>query len=253
MYTCVTYSDTNLSFCKGVGSFRPFQWYNIWTMQLTLPKKYLSYSQIRLWLDDKEAYRNRYYLGLTSPGSKYLLFGSEFAQGLEDGTIVLPALTQYEVQEFDIKVDVDEVPFNGWVDQYSPSRNKFREIKTGSSRADGKPRWTDELVSRHIQLDVYSLCIWLKTGKVDDECHLDWVKTRPKQKCIVDFTGRTICAQSQAEMELTGEVEAFRRVVTHEDRMRAKALIKSVAYEISADYSAWLKANLALKASSMPV
>lgn len=213
-------------------------------MELHLPKKYLSYSQVRLWLDDKEAYRDRYYLGLSSPGSKYMLFGSEFAQGLEDGTISLPALTQYEVQEFDIKVDVDEVPFNGWVDQYRPSGHKFREIKTGSARADGKPRWTQELVNKHIQLDIYSLCIWLKTGKVDDECHLDWVKTKYGERCREDFhTGAMVCVPDQSKMALTGEVESFSRIITHDDRMKAKALIKSVAYEISADYSNWLKTH----------
>lgn len=210
--------------------------------ELLLPKPYLSYSQVRLWLDDKQAYRDRYYLGITKPGSKYMLFGSEFAQGLEDGTINLPALTQYPVQEFEANVDVDEVPFHGWIDQYWPEKHKFREIKTGCPRPDGKPRWSDELVKKHLQLDIYSLLIWIKTGKIDDECHLDWVKTRPKTK-IIYFGKTALCSLSQTEMEVTGEVETFRRVITHEDRMKAKALIKSVAYEISADYKAWLLAN----------
>ncbi len=223
-------------------------------MELCLPKKYLSYSQIRLWLDDKEAYRRRYYMGIDGPGSKYMLFGSEFAKGIEDGTIVLPALTVYPIKEFDVKVDVDEVPFNGWIDNFDPSRFKFREIKTGSARADGKPRWTQELVNKHLQLDIYSLCVWLKLGKVDDECHLDWVKTEPGKKCRTDFhTGQEVCVDDQSKMALTGKVESFARVITHEERMRAKALIKSVAYEISADYSAWRKGNLVLSSASLPV
>lgn len=221
-------------------------------MELTLPRRYLSYSQLRLWLDDKEAYRNRYYLGLSSPGSKYMLFGSEFAQGLEDGTIDLPALPQYQVQEFDVKVDIDGIPFHGWVDQYDPDRHKFREIKTGSTRPDGKPRWTQDLVNKHFQLDVYSLLIWLKTGKVDEECALDWVKTTSAKKCITDFTGSQVCTDDQSKMVLTGEVESFTRIITQKDRDKARMLIRSIAMEISADYSGWLKANLALSPSKSP-
>ncbi len=216
--------------------------------KLTLPKQYLSYSQIRLWLDNKEQYRDIYYRGIKQPGSKFLLFGSEIAKGLENKTIILPALTQYPVQEYQCKFDVDGVPFFGYVDQYDPDRFKFREIKTGSTRPDGKPRWTNDLVNKHLQLDIYSLLIWLKNGKVDDECHLDWIKTRAKKVCITDFTGEESCSESNNEMELTGEVESFSRIITQTERDRARFLIRSVAEEISADYSAYL----AFSSSTLP-
>lgn len=217
-------------------------------MELCLPKRYLSYSQVRLWLDDKESYRDRYYRGLSQPGSKWLMFGAEFARGLENGTIDLPQLPQLEVQEYDVKFDVGGVPFHGWIDQFSPARNEFREIKTGTRKPNGEPRWTKELVSRHIQLDVYSLLIWLKNGTVQDLCHLDWVVTRPARK-EVDVMGRKVTVEDRNRLELTGEVISFPRVITHDERMRAKALILSVAQEISADY----KAYLALRPSTLPV
>ena len=243
---CITYSDTKLTFCKVLVTF--IQKYTIiYIMELCLPKKYLSYSQLRVWLDDKVAYRDRYYKNIPIQGSKWLNFGAEFARGLEDGTINLPQLPQLEVQEYDVKFQVDHVPFHGWIDQFSPANNKFREIKTGTRKTDGSPRWTDELVKKHIQLDVYSLLIWLKNGAVDDECHLDWIVTKSKTK-KVDVMGVTIEVEDRNQLELTGEVFSFRRVITHEERMKAKALILSVAAEISIDYKAWL----ALRSLKLP-
>lgn len=206
---------------------------------LKLPKAYLSYSQMRVWLDDKDQYRARYYLGQEQKGSRYLLFGSEMAKGLEDGTIKVPDLVQYEVQEEQVKLDVEGVPFYAYIDQFSPDRKKFREIKTGIRRKDGSPRWTQDLVNKHMQLDVYSALIEEKYGSVDDECHLDWIITRNKAKEI-EFGGHTLVSES-AELEITGEVVSFPRIISDTERKRIKFLIRSVAEEISNDYSEYLR------------
>ena len=205
---------------------------------LKLPKSYLSYSQMRVWLDDKDQYRQRYYLGQEQGGSRYLLFGSEMAKGLEDGTIKIPALVQYAVQEEQIKLDVEGVPFYAYIDQFDPVRNKFREIKTGIMRRNGAPRWTQDLVNQHMQLDVYSALIREKFGSVDDECHLDWIITRNKVKEI-EMDGHLLKSES-GELEITGEVVSFRRVITETERARIKFLIRSVAEEISEDYRGFL-------------
>lgn len=214
---------------------------------LTLPKPYLSWSQVRVWLEDKEAYRRRYYYKEEEPGSRYMMFGSEIAKGLEAGTIQIPNLPQYPVREQQIKVDVDGVPFYGYIDQFDPERLKFREIKTGIMRPNGKPRWTQADVQKHGQLDVYSLLVQLKYGAVDDECHLDWIVTRGKTKCITDFDGNELCAVSN-ELELSGDVFSFARVITQNERDRARMVIRSVANEISGDYRAYL----ALSSSRLP-
>lgn len=207
---------------------------------LKLPKAYLSYSQMRMWLEDKTAYRQRYYYGIEPAPSKYMMFGSEIAKGIEDGTIVIPGLELYPVKEYQIKIDVDGVPFYAYLDQFWPEKFKFRETKTGSPRADGKPRWTQKDVQEHMQLDVYSLLIQMKLGQVDDECHLDWLKTRPKVKTIIDAWGNELTAQSN-EMELTGELESFTRVITQNERDRIRFLIRSVAGEIAWDYGQYLE------------
>ncbi len=208
-------------------------------MELKLPKPYLSYSQMRVWLEDKEAYRRRYYYKEDEPGSKYMLFGSEIAKGLEDGSIVIPGLITYPVQEYQCKIEVDGVPFYAYVDQYDPARHKFREIKTGTMRPNGKDRWTQKDVDNHMQLDVYSLLIQMKDGEVDDVCHLDWVKTRPKIKYMTDAFGNVLESASN-EIELSGEVASFERTITQIERDRMRILIRSVAEEIARDYKAYL-------------
>lgn len=206
---------------------------------MKLPKPYLSYSQMRVWLDDKEAYRDRYYRGIEAPGSRYMLFGSEIAKGLEDGTIKIPALPQYQVKEYQCKVAVEGVPFYAYVDTYDPARHKLREYKTGTTRPDGGARWTDALVKNHMQLDIYSLLVEVKDGWVDEELHLDWIKTRPKVKTMVDAFGNVLQSQS-SDLELTGEVESFARVITQVERDRMRILIRTVASEIAEDYRRYL-------------
>ena len=151
-------------------------------MKLNLPKEYLSYSQCRLWLDNKNQYRERYFEMKEQRASKYMIFGSEIAKGLEDKSINIPLLPVYPVSEYQIKLEVEGVPFYAYIDSYWPEKFKFREYKTGTWKQNGIPRWTQREVDNHMQLDVYSLLIKEKNGEVDDECHLDWIHTQPKIK-----------------------------------------------------------------------
>lgn len=194
---------------------------------------------MRNWLEDKDKYRLRYYRGIEERPTKALLFGSKIAKLLESGEANIPNLIQLPVQEYQIKIDVDQIPFFAYVDQYDPEHFKFREVKTGKNKPDGSPRWTQNDVQKHIQLDVYSLLIQLKNGEVDDECHLDWVKTREVVKTM-EFDGHILSFPSN-DLELTGEVESFTRIIVQEERERMRMLITSVAEEISRDYALYLK------------
>lgn len=209
---------------------------------LKLPKKYLSYSQLRLWLEDKNKYRDRYYKDLQEKKTKELYFGSEIAKGLEDGTIVIPNLILYPVKEEQIRCDVKGVPFYAYIDQFWPQKLKLRETKTG------KHAWTPARVKNHYQLDVYSLLIETKYESVDDECHLDWIITRNKVKEI-EFDGHKLEGQSN-EIEMVGDVVTFARVITKTERARMAILIRSVAEEISKDYAAYLRFNPSISPDS---
>ncbi len=199
------------------------------------PKSYISWSQIRLWLENKQAYRNRYYRGVKEFSSKYMIFGSEIAKGLENKTISIPKLIQYPKQEYQINIEIEGVPVFGYIDQYDAENFKFREIKTGMMKPDGSPRWTDEDVKKHGQLDLYSLMIQIKHGIVCDECNLDWLKTQNKKKTLIDAFGNTLECKSN-ELELSGEVISFSRIITQEERDAMKKLVLEVAWAIHDDY-----------------
>ncbi len=206
---------------------------------IKLPKPYISYSQIRLWLDNKDFYRDRYYANKDDRKTTALMFGSEIAKGLEEKTIIIPDLVLLPVQEFKINIEIEDIPVFAYLDQYDPDRKKFREIKTGQMKVDGSPRWNQNAVNQHFQLDMYSLLIEESQGCVDDETHLDWLHVRHKIKEI-EFDGMILKSDSN-ELELTGEVTSFRRVIVKTERDRMRILLKTVAHEISNDYQAWLK------------
>lgn len=196
---------------------------------------------MKVWLDDKNRYRDKYFLNKSEIGSREMFFGSEVAKGLEHKTIVIPDLIQYPTQEYKINTEINGVPFFAYIDQYDQSRFKFREIKTGKWKQYGLPRWTQRDVNEHFQLDIYSLLIQQKDGQVDDECHLDWIATRWKKKYI-EFQGERLESES-SELELTGELFSFPRVITQLERDRMRVLIESVANEISRDYESFLSQN----------
>lgn len=199
---------------------------------LKLPKPYLSYSQMRLWLEDKAKYRVKYYDAQEDRSSPELDFGKKVAEGLEDGSIVIPGLPLYPVPEWAFKGDVNGVPFAAYVDQYWPEKRKFRETKTG------KHPWTQARVDGHMQLDIYSTCIEESEGSVDEECHLDWLVTRNAQ-ATVEFDGHVLAGFSH-RIEMTGEVVSFARVITKNERDRIRFLVRSVAEEITSDYIRYL-------------
>lgn len=195
---------------------------------------------MRLWLDDKKTYRARYYRNEKMIPTKALLFGSEISQKLEDGSFKLPDGLQYETPEYEIKIDVEGVPFYSYIDTFSETRLKFREYKTGQLKGDQSDRWDQKAVNNHLQLSIYSLLIQIKHGSVDNECHLDWLEVRKKTKIIV-FNGQELSSVSN-DLELTGRIESFTRIITQKERDTARFLIVSVAKEISADYEKYLLA-----------
>ncbi len=209
--------------------------------ELCLPKKYLSYSQMRLWLEDKNKYRDKYYRDIMEKGGKEMWFGSEVAKGLEDKTLVVPGLILYPEPEHRINYDIDGVPVTAYIDQYDPGMHRFRETKTGRLRPNGAPRWTQIEVDNHMQLDVYSLMIQVAHGWVEDECWLDWLHTRPKMNRM-EFDGHVLESEGRG-MELTGEVTSFKRVIQQKERDRMRAIIVSIAQEISSDYKEYLNFN----------
>lgn len=201
----------------------------------TLPKPYLSYSQFRLWKDNKDAYRRRYYFNEPSWDTPETLFGRQIAKKLEQGDTVLSTVPRYDTPEHKIELEVGGIPLLGYLDSFHSTEHKILEYKTGHHSKDGKAPWDRVKVQKHEQLDFYSLLVEEKYGHVDPLTMLVWLETVKKQK-TVEFEGHILTGKDYT-IELTGRVECFKRKVFSYERKNIKKEIISVAQEIAADYA----------------
>ena len=199
-------------------------------MKYTLPKPYLSYSAINTFLTNPADFRKRYYENKQLPVTPELLFGKKIGELLEHGDESLSHILRYDTPEQELKFEVDGVPILGYIDTFDSVKHKVGEYKTG------KTPWTQSRVDKHLQLDIYSLGVETIFGSVDDECVLVWLETERVNKP----QGGRIQHGCEYEIQFTGKVREFKRVITKEDRERAYDTIVRVAQDISTDYSDWL-------------
>lgn len=196
-----------------------------------LPKKYLSYSAISTWLRDPYQFRRRYYHNDPMIMTPELHFGSKIAKLLEKKHDSMNHIKQYPVMEQRMKVEIEGVPFFGFIDSFDPMDCAILEYKTGVTP------WNEERVKDHLQLDLYSLAVETIFGKVQDEAELIWMQTRKIEK---PREGR-VTHEEAYEIEFTGKVKSFVREITKEDRDNTRSLLVEVAEAISSDYSSWLE------------
>lgn len=199
---------------------------------LSLPKPYLSYSSINLWLRSKDQFRRRYYEGEQLPQTPEMMFGREVHEQIEnDG---LPHVPRYSVSEKKIEVDIEGVPIMAYIDTFCPRYKRFREYKTGRERKDGSAPWDSVKVHAHDQLPFYSLLIQRKFGKVVKKTWLDWLEVRKSTR--KETIGGITYEDGLYDLELTGRVESFERVIEQWERDRQVDIILKAAKEISDDW-----------------
>lgn len=209
------------------------------TMKYNLPRSYLSYSSWSLWKRDKQAFRRRYYFNEDSFETVETIFGKKIAKRLEDKDPELSFIPSYSKSEHGIETIIGDVPVKGYLDTFEPDSFSFGEYKTGHLSKEGKAPWDIVKVAKHDQLPFYSLLIESKYGKVDRVTHLHWLETKFKEKKIM-FEGIELIANSR-ELELTGKILTFKRIIPKWERDEIKKSIIKVAEEISEDYSLFLK------------
>lgn len=197
-----------------------------------LPRNYLSYSQIDLWLKNKSQYKSKYFFNEKPFTTIETIFGKEFAERLEKNDSLLAHIPRYNKPEYDIKCEIEGVPIRGFIDSYDTETFSFLEYKTSRTK-----NWTQDSVNKHIQLPFYSFVIKELHGKINDECKLIWVETRFKNNTFI-YKGHTLFGKR--ELELTGRVEIFSRTITHDEREEMRKLIVQVAQEISESYAQFL-------------
>ena len=200
-------------------------------VKLNLPRDHFSYSQMDLWLKNREAYRERYYRGGPSFENTATIFGKRIAKMLEDGVAdpVLDKVPKYQFMEHRIELKVNGIPFLGVMDSFSKRMKSFYEYKTG------KEKWDQLRAEKHSQLVVYALLTKLKYGTFDPWAKLVWIETRNRPETRT-FDGHDLEGNSN-EIEFTGKIQIFHRKIENWELNRMKQLIKKTALAISEDYT----------------
>lgn len=204
-----------------------------------LPKGYLSYSAIMLWKNNKEAFRDKYYRGISIPETPYMIFGKKIAKKLETDEYrsdpVLSKIPIFGKAEWPIKINIGGVPIVAYIDRFSNQLKAFKEYKTGILSPAGKVPWDPVKVARHDQLPFYSFLIYERYKKYQPTCELVWMETRWKKKKI-EWEGMELEGNS-SELELTGKFEVFKRKIYRWEHNRIRRMILTAAKEISDDYT----------------
>jgi hypothetical protein len=220
--------------------------------EIHLPKDYLSYSAMELWLRDKQAYRLRYYLKEPYFSTPYTEFGNEVGGALEDRNWDHPVLApvkgkvpQQTHPEHKLLVEIEGVPVLGFLDDFNLETKAIEEYKTGI-RNNGKAPWDRVKVRKHKQLPLYSLLVREEYGTYNPDIQLTWMETEwadiDKE---VEFGGQII-KESHKGLRLTGHVEVFPRHIKEWELDRMAKIIRDTAEEISEDYLLWQKKSKSL-------
>lgn len=198
---------------------------------LLLPKTYLSYSAMTMWLKNPDRFKREYFENAEKLDTKYLRFGKGVAKMIEDGshTSILPDLPVYDTPEHEIRCTVLGVPILGFIDSYNSIDNVFLEYKTG------KKPWSQSLVQKHDQLPFYAMLLKCTAGEIPAYCDLVWIETEDTED---DKSGPF---SNEKKINVTGKVKSFRREFDYREIERMEELVVKVANEISDAYKEWLK------------
>lgn len=183
---------------------------------IQLPKGYLSWSQLSLWLQSPQKYIEQYIYGKKMYESEYLKFGKKFSELLTD----LESVTQPELKELlaripkrqnaeaELDVTYEGIPLKIIFD--SADRKGFEEYKTGTAL------WDAARAKEHGQMKFYTIGFFLETDK-KPESSLHWLPTMKTEEGI----------------RLTGELHSFHVSYSEKELLDFGATIIRVAEEIS--------------------
>jgi len=136
------------------------------------PKNYISYSQLCLFLEDREEYFNRYYRNIKREPNEKMQFGKLAHKVLEDRTFIVSNLTDKQnkiiekirteipiTEQCEVKIEVEYKPINLLAIFDGIQGDTIVEYKTGQL-------WNQKRVDEHLQLTFYSLVYWSKYKKM---------------------------------------------------------------------------------------
>jgi hypothetical protein len=199
-----------------------------------LPRGYLSYSAMTLWLKDREGFRAKYYVPDTpSFSTPYTEFGKKIATMLETGEHktdpVLSRIPKYKVSEYAIEHTVAGVPIKAYIDSFDPKKKRILEYKTSINNKT----WNKVSVQKHDQLLLYHLLVKETLGEVHPVVTLVSIQTAWSE----EKKGGLLKRDEGRSLYLTGEFEVFKRTIKDWEHDYMRDLIVKVATEVSLDFS----------------
>ncbi len=196
---------------------------------LSLPKEYLSYSQMALWMRDPKQYKDIYFdqreeLRSSNAGMEYgKVVADALEHGIQTGDLLTDAamlmLPKYDVadQEFFAETKTGR----GWLkllakpDSLDSATCAFLEYKTG------KNPWTAKAAQDHLQMHFYATVIYLKYKVVPPSAKLLWIET----------------AWDDGVVTPTGRVEEFAVEFDMRSLLNTLGFMHKVAQEIEVAYA----------------
>ncbi len=191
---------------------------------LTLPKPYISVSQVQLWQADPIAYQKKYFIGIPDKPSPFMDFGKQFAKDIEDYAAgidraynfpdnFLQTTKIYKYVEYELKHDFGEFEYLGYIDNMDEDRQIVVDFKTGTAP------WTQARLEESLQMQLYSNIIYQQFQQLPT-CFINYWQTRLKGK----------------EVLWTGVNEIYRHTFSFQDLAKAEAQVRMAARQISEAY-----------------
>lgn len=153
---------------------------------LNLPKKdkngnsFLSYSQISLFLKDREQFKKQYILKEPFVSNEYIEFGSKVGTALQNNDYsgfskreaeVLNKVTRLDLFERKTILNYDDFYIIGYIDTCKEDLSEIIDYKTG-----GQKKEFGYQSSEYVQLCYYALSIRQETGKTPEKASVEFIR-----------------------------------------------------------------------------
>lgn len=136
-------------------------------------KRPLSYSQLSAWDYGKEEWYQRYIIGQPYKTNSAMNAGNIVGDSIGTDKSLVPDLVPPGIKEFKLTAQLGNIYMIGFADHYCPETKVLHENKTSTNRK----KWTQGVVDRHKQLDMYCLMLALthNTAPEDVEIYLNYI------------------------------------------------------------------------------
>jgi hypothetical protein len=198
------------------------------TTKMTLPKSYISFSQLQLFDQNKEQYRKQYYQNQYSGSSPELRYGSHVHKQIELNAPEYAHVPRYDLSELKLEVTIEGIPLLGYIDSLDSDTLAFMDFKTGQKK------WTPKKVQETKQLPFYALMLSAIHEQYEYNSSIVWIET--KREYQQGWDGESYQSKKY-DVVTTGKVEKMDRVITRDDIMATKEWLVSTTMAISSDYA----------------